>query len=123
MPSTNFYYRSHKRCSRFLVLTVSMTRFKTSLRIILLCLATVIFTVLATSCSEDSESKEFSPPPETEVTDHAKPKRICTELFYQIEYLRGSAVVTASAEAAVYDLQRDFILLDCAFLDIGNVSE
>jgi hypothetical protein len=100
-----------------------MTRFKTSSRIILLCLVTVVFIFLVISCSNDSESKEFSPPPETEITDDAKPKRICTELFYQIEYLRGSAVLTASAEAAVYALQRDFILSDCAVLDIGNVLE
>ena len=66
---------------------------------------------------------EFSPSPETEIIDHAKPKRICTELFYQIEYLRGSRALTASAEAAVYALQRDFILLDCAVLNLGNLSE
>ncbi|NCG40715.1 MAG: hypothetical protein GWP30_06950 [Actinobacteria bacterium] len=100
-----------------------MTRVKTSLRIIFLCSVTTVFIFLATSCSNDSANKEFSLPPEIEVIDEAKPKRICTELFYQIEYLRGSAVLTASAEAAVYALQRDFILLDCAVLNLGGLSE
>ena len=100
-----------------------MTRLKTSLRIIFLCFVTTLLIFLTTSCSNDSANKEFSPSPETEIIDHAKPKRICTELFYQIEYLRGSAVLTASAEAAVYALQRDFILLDCAVLNLGNLSE